>query len=126
MRHIVLNTGSDQLNSLNVAASPVGSPQKPVKPVQRYSLIKGILSTTSHSVIYPLVCQALFIDWLFFDKKYVHLYEPGIHLIFNTVDQQPQITAKLIEFLYQTCKTYDQTRSLKFFLSVQNVLLLCE
>ena len=49
-----------------------------IKPISRSSLIKGILSSSSHSVINPLICQALFIDWLFFDQKFIYLYEPGL------------------------------------------------
>lgn len=70
------------------------------KPVQRFTLLKGILSTCSHQVIYPLVCQAIYIDWLFYDERLLHLYEPGMQLIYNSVDTQPQFSAKLIEFLY--------------------------
>lgn len=129
VRHIVLNTRSDPNMLVNIAAVngvvAAGS-NRVIKPISRSSLIKGILSSSSHSVINPLICQALYIDWLFFDQKFLYLYEPGLQLIFNSVDSNPLLTAKLIEFVYQTAKTYDSTRVNKFFLSVQNVLLLAE
>ena len=38
------------------------------------------------------------------------MYEPGMLLIYNSVEKYPQTTAKLIEFLYHYAKKYDDTR----------------
>lgn len=110
VRHITLNMRSE-----------LGS-----RCVQRHTLLKGILSSVSHQVIQPLVWQALFLDWLYFDPKLLPLYEPGYQLLFHAVDQQPQFSARLIEFVYHLVKTYDSTRTSEYFLSVSKVLHLCE
>lgn len=71
VRHITLNMRSE-----------LGS-----RCVQRHTLLKGILSSVSHQVIQPLVWQALYLDWLYFDPKLLPLYEPGYQLLFQAVDQ---------------------------------------
>lgn len=56
----------------------------------------------------------------------MNLYEPGILLIFKSVDKYPQLTERLIEYLYSYVYLQDETRVAEYSLSVQKVLLASE
>jgi hypothetical protein len=52
------------------------------------------LSQQKGNIYRPLVLQALFIDWLFYDENQtdsIMLVEPGMLLIYNFAEQRPQI-----------------------------------
>ena len=79
----------------------------------------AILNYPVSQSIQTLTSEAVFIDWLFFDERNLQLYEPGMQLIFNSVEKYPRTSAILIEFLYQYVKEYDESRTEEFMLSVQ-------
>ncbi|CDW80378.1 UNKNOWN [Stylonychia lemnae] len=113
VRHIVVNmVQDDSLRQSNI--------------LPRYVLIAGIINSQKHEILTCNTLQALFIDWLFFDESQISLYEPGLLLIFKSVDKYPQLSERLIEYLYWTVHQYDETRVQEFSLSVQKVFILFE
>jgi hypothetical protein len=54
------------------------------------------------------------------------LVEPGMLLMYRSVDKYPALTEKLVEFLDAYVRNYDESRTDEFMLSVQRVMLDCE
>lgn len=52
----------------------------------------------------------------------MNMFEPGLLLIYKSVDKYPQLSERLIEYLYSYVHMQDETRALEFSLSVQKVL----
>eukprot|EP00347_Sterkiella_histriomuscorum_P022906 403336711 len=114
VRHIVVNVKQDQ----NIVR------QYNILP--KYVLIAGIINSQKHEILMSATMSAVFIDWLHFSESQMHLYEPGMMLIYKSVDKYPQLSERLIEYLFSYVHLQDETRVQEYSLSVQKVLIAFE
>ncbi len=75
----------------------------------RYIILGFILNNIKNDLISGEVKQAIFFDWLFFNKEKDHLLliEPGAMLIFFSAKNCTEITMELIDFLALYSKNFD-------------------
>lgn len=75
----------------------------------RYILLGFILNNVKNDLIGGEVKQAIFFDWLFFNREKDHLLliEPGAMLIFFSAKNCTEITMELIDFLDLYSKNFD-------------------
>lgn len=75
----------------------------------RWLLLGYILKVTKNEVLSGEIKQAIFFDWLFYnkDKDSIYLIEPGLLVIFNSIREFSQLTMELIDFLDVYSENFD-------------------
>lgn len=82
---------------------------KKVEYTPRWLLLGYLLKNSRNEIFLGEIKQAIFYDWLFFNKERDHvlLIEPGALVIFNSVREFPELTMELIEFLEVYSENFD-------------------
>ena len=96
--------------------------------IQRFMLIGTILSQQSHQIHQTWVLQALFFDWLCYqpeDPYQIMLVEPAMLLMYKSAENNPAMTDRLVEFLFNYVTQFNPMKTADYLLSVRSVLFDC-
>jgi len=81
----------------------------------RWLILGYLLKSCRNEIFLGEIKQAIFSDWLFFNKERDHilLIEPGALVIFNSAREFPELSMELIEFLEVYSENFDLNHKTK-------------